>query len=53
MSEFLHMGGYGVYVWSSFLFCALLVIYQWLKPVVQYRQQVARLRREWREERLR
>ncbi|MFA6698619.1 MAG: heme exporter protein CcmD [Thiomicrospira sp.] len=53
MNEFLLMGGYGVYVWSSFLFCALVGGYQWLKPLVEYRRQRALLRRQWREEALR
>lgn len=44
------MGGYGLYVWSSFAFCLLVGGYQTLKPLLDYGQTVQRLRRDWQEE---
>jgi heme exporter protein D len=45
-SEFFAMGGYALYVWSSFGMCALVLL---LEPVViraRHRQVVRRLKQE-------
>ncbi|HHH39106.1 MAG TPA: heme exporter protein CcmD [Sedimenticola sp.] len=41
-SEFLDMGGYGLYVWGSFGVTALLMI---LEPILVYRRRRAVLQR--------
>ena len=49
-SDFLHMGGYGVYVWGSFAVTALIMA---IEPIVAARNQkstIARLRRQLRAE---
>ena len=42
MSDFLSMGGYGVYVWSSYAVFALMLLWDGLAPSIRAR----RLRRE-------
>ena len=49
-SDFLHMGGYGFYVWGSFAVTALIMA---IEPIVAARNQkttIARLRRQLRAE---
>ena len=49
-SDFLHMGGYGFYVWGSF---AVTVLIMAIEPIVAVRNQkstIARLRRQLRAE---
>ena len=49
-SDFLHMGGYGFYVWGSF---AVTVLIMAIEPIVAARNQkstIARLRRQLRAE---
>lgn len=37
MSEFLHMGGYAAYVWSSYAIAALVLVASAIWPYVQLR----------------
>lgn len=50
LSEFLHMGGYGFYVWLSYGLGAAVLVLNLLWPMVQrrrlLRELAARLRRE-------
>ena len=49
-ADFLHMGGYGLYVWGSFGLTALIMA---VEPIVVARQQkstIARLKRQMRAE---
>ncbi len=49
-SDFLHMGGYGLYVWGSFGVTALIML---VEPIIVARQQKAvrvRLKRQIRAE---
>ena len=49
-SDFLHMGGYGVYVWGSFGVTALIML---VEPIVVARNRkttIARLKRQLRAE---
>ena len=49
-SDFLHMGGYGLYVWGSFGVTALIMI---VEPIVVARNRkstIARLKRQLRAE---
>ena len=44
--EFINMGGYGAYVWSSFGLCAFAVLMECLSLSRQRQSTVARLRDE-------
>ncbi len=43
-SEFLAMGGYGVYVWGSYGFAAVILIANSLAPMLRRRLVLKRLR---------
>lgn len=38
LSEFLHMGGYGFYVWTAYGVVALLLFLNTLLPLLQHRR---------------
>ncbi len=40
MTEFFYMGGYGFYVWSSYLLVAVLFSYHYFSPILTYRKRV-------------
>jgi len=45
LSEFLHMGGYAVWVWSSYGICFVVLVINFLVPMVRrkrLRQSLAR-----------
>ena len=50
LAEFLTMGGYGVYVWSSYGLAAVVLIANIVISVQRHRLQRARLRRRFRQE---
>ncbi len=37
MAEFLHMGGYAFYVWTSYLLVLVLLLWHYFSPLVQTR----------------
>jgi heme exporter protein CcmD len=43
VTEFLYMGGYGFYVWSSYLLVVIMFGYHYFSPVLTYRRQVKEL----------
>ena len=45
-SEFVNMGGYGAYVWSSFGLCAMVMLMECLTLRSQRRNAIARLLEE-------
>jgi heme exporter protein D len=49
-SDFLHMGGYGLYVWGSFGMTALVMVVEPLLARRQHRLIVQRLTRQLRAE---
>ena len=51
MSEFLHMGGYAAYVWSSYAIALLVLVLNVLMPWLQRRKLLAGLARRERRER--
>lgn len=53
MSEFWAMGGYGVYVWSSFGLSFVVIAYQSIKPWWSHRQLKRRLVQHIQEEQAR
>lgn len=50
-SEFLHMGGYGAYVWSSYGIALVVMVANVLLPLRERKQLLARLARRLRRER--
>lgn len=44
-SDFIHMGGYGLYVWGSFIACVLGLGIEWLLIKQQRKQVIQHLRR--------
>lgn len=44
MSEFLSMGGYGSYVWSSYAIFAVALLVDYLAPKLRNRKVIADLR---------
>ncbi|MBK7502005.1 MAG: heme exporter protein CcmD [Polaromonas sp.] len=46
LSEFISMGGYGAYVWSSFGLCAMAMLMECLTLRSQRRSAIARLLEE-------
>lgn len=48
MSEFLSMGGYAGYVWSSYALGLLVVVVNVWLPAQRERAVLQRLRRRWR-----
>ncbi len=51
VQEFFHMGGYAVYVWSSYAIALVVLVANILVPVFQRRKLLARLARRQRRER--
>jgi heme exporter protein D len=48
--EFLSMGGYGVYVWSSYGIAAVVLVASLVVPAQKHRLLIARLRRRIQQE---
>jgi len=46
LSEFLYMGGYGGYVWSSYAITAAVLLWQIFGPIVQRKQIIKKLARK-------
>lgn len=44
MSEFLHMGGYALYVWSSYGIAFLIMLIGIFKPLILHKQQLRELK---------
>ncbi|SFM95701.1 heme exporter protein CcmD [Dokdonella immobilis] len=44
MSEFLAMGGYGAYVWSSYAIFMLFLLFDFIAPRLRNRRVIAELR---------
>ena len=44
-SEFLHMGGYAVFVWSSYGIALVMVIANIVQPVMERKKVIARVKR--------
>ena len=50
MSEFFHMGGYAVYVWSAYGIAVLVLIANLLQPMLDNKQLRKRLQRMHQQE---
>ncbi len=47
LSEFFHMGGYAVFVWSSYGLALLVLLLNWFLPYQQHKQQLKKLKRRY------
>ena len=52
-SDFIHMGGYAVYVWTSYGFALLLVVVNVVSPIIERKRVIARVKRAIKREALR
>ena len=48
VSEFFHMGGYAVFVWSSYGIALLVLVANWVLPYQQHKQNRRKLQRQFR-----
>ncbi|MCW9012145.1 MAG: heme exporter protein CcmD [Gammaproteobacteria bacterium] len=50
ISEFFHMGGYAVYVWSSYGLAFVVMLAIFIKPVLTRKQIIRELRMKYRQQ---
>ena len=50
MSEFFHMGGYAVYVWSSYGISAVVLTWVFLSPIFSRKNIIKELRMKYRQQ---
>lgn len=48
LSEFFHMGGYAVYVWSSFGLTFVVLLLNWVLPYQQHKVNLRKLQRQFK-----
>jgi len=48
MSEFLHMGGYAFYVWTSYALVAVLMLISWIQPRMREKRLLSDIARRLR-----
>ncbi|MBT3204263.1 MAG: heme exporter protein CcmD [Gammaproteobacteria bacterium] len=48
LSEFFNMGGYAVFVWSSYGLTLVLLVLNWFLPYQQHKQNLRKLTRQYR-----
>ena len=48
VSEFFNMGGYAVFVWSSYGLTLVLLVLNWFLPYQQHKQNLRKLTRQYR-----
>ncbi len=51
MSEFLHMGGYAFYVWTSYGLAFVLMLALFVSPMIEKKRLIAGIARKLRRER--
>lgn len=49
LEEFFHMGGYAVYVWSSYALAFVVMLYVFIQPVIARKQTLKELRMKYRQ----
>lgn len=47
LSEFFNMGGYAVFVWSSYGLALVVLLLNWYLPYVQHKQNLKKLKRHF------
>jgi heme exporter protein D len=50
LSEFFHMGGYAVFVWSSYAIALVVLVLNWWLPLHQHKQNLKKLKRRFRQD---
>jgi heme exporter protein D len=50
VSEFLNMGGYALYVWSSYGLALVLLVWVFAKPLLDKKQLLKHLRSQYRQQ---
>lgn len=50
VSEFFHMGGYAVYVWSSYGISAVVLAWVFLSPIFSRKNIIKELRMKYRQQ---
>jgi len=48
LSEFFNMGGYAVFVWSSYGLAFVVLLINWLLPYQQHKQNLKKLTRQFK-----
>lgn len=51
LSEFLNMGGYATFVWSSYGLTLIVLVINWWLPYQQHKQNLKKLKRQLRQDR--
>lgn len=51
LSEFFNMGGYAVFVWSSYGLALVVLVVNWWLPLQQHKQNLKKLKRQFRSNR--
>ena len=52
-SEFLHMGGYAVFVWTSYGIALVMVVANIVSPIMERKKIIARIKRAIKREQVR
>jgi heme exporter protein D len=50
LSEFFSMGGYAVFVWSSYGLALVVLLINWWLPYQQHKQNLKKLKRQYRQD---
>lgn len=50
VSEFLHMGGYAMFVWPSYGLTLIVLLMNWWLPYQQHKQNLRKLKRQYRQD---
>ncbi len=50
VSEFFNMGGYAVFVWTSFGLTFVILLLNWYLPYQQHKQNLKKLKRQYRQD---
>ncbi len=47
LNEFFSMGGYGIYVWSSYGICAVVLLLNVIQPIMRERRTIRELQKRF------
>ena len=47
LNEFFSMGGYGIYVWSSYGICAIVLLLNVVQPIMRERRTIRELQKRF------
>ncbi len=47
LNEFIAMGGYGLYVWSSYSICVVVLLINMIQPIMRERKTIAELKKRF------